>query len=146
MASPTTSVVASIRDWYLPLAICLIIASVVFALSQLRPSRFPTINGKRPFEYSDQRVKQNYSKHAHELLQEGLTKYPGKPFRMIVDYGYVLIFPPEYAQELRNIEDLSHVTAIAQVGWPCYERCRIRTDLVACIDSQRSLPWHGSLL
>lgn len=110
------AVVASVRDWYLPLAVCALVgALVVVTVNQFRSGEFPSINDKQPFEYSDARVKQNYSKHAHELLLEGLNKYPGKPFRMIADYGYVLIFPPEYAQELRNIEALSHVTAIAQV-------------------------------
>ncbi|ETS81536.1 hypothetical protein PFICI_06538 [Pestalotiopsis fici W106-1] len=87
----------------------------IISSSRNSSSAFPTINGRRPFELSDARVKKNFIINGRQLLRNGLEKFNGKPFRILTDHGSTLIFSPAYTQELRNLDNLSHVRAIAQI-------------------------------
>ena len=44
-----------------------------------------------------------------------LKTFGGKPFKILTDFGYATVLPPEYANEVRSIDSLSHVRAIAKV-------------------------------
>lgn len=90
---------------------------LVIFFNRRDPTRglYPTLNDKRPFEFSDARVKRNFIVTGRQLLREGLNKFNGKPFRIITDHGPTVILPPSYIQELRNLDNLSHVRAIAEV-------------------------------
>lgn len=89
---------------------------------------YPTLNDRRPFELSDARVKKNFIVKGRQLLREGIDKFKGKPFRILTDHGPTLIFPPSYTQELRNLDGLSHVRAIAQVECNPISRAVCMTD------------------
>jgi hypothetical protein len=90
---------------------------VGLSLKDWNASKLPTINNKRRFEFSDQRVKQSFVLNARKLLRQGLEKFGGKPFRMLTDHGPTIILSPEYAEEIRNIPELNHVQAIAKVNF-----------------------------
>ncbi|KAH6655942.1 cytochrome P450 [Truncatella angustata] len=76
---------------------------------------YPTLNDRGPFEFSDVRSKKNFVLRGRQLLREGLDKFGGRPFRILTDHGPTVILPPSYIQELRNLDNLSHVRAIAQI-------------------------------
>jgi len=95
---------------------CLFLGSILFILLRSSGrSQLPTINNKGRFEFSNKRIKKNFVLNGRRLLLEGLKKFNGKPFRMLTDFGPAIILPPEYANELRNIESLNHARAIAKV-------------------------------
>ncbi|KAF2129172.1 cytochrome P450 [Dothidotthia symphoricarpi CBS 119687] len=51
-----------------------------------------------------------------DLVEEGQKLYPNKPFRLITDWGKVLMLTPKYAQEIRNDPHLSFTKAIYYDG------------------------------
>ncbi|KAM4067868.1 cytochrome p450 [Hirsutella rhossiliensis] len=77
----------------------------------LRPSHFPLINGKNTLELTNVRPKREFMLRAQEMIAKRLLQVPGQPFRVIADVGEVLILPPEYAQEIRNHDQLSFTQA-----------------------------------
>jgi hypothetical protein len=89
--------------------------ALFYALRSSNGSKLPIINDKRLFEFSDKRTKQNFVLNGRRLLREGLKTFGGKPFKILTDFGYATILPPEYANEVRSIDSLSHVRAIAKV-------------------------------
>lgn len=107
------------RPSFWTLAVSCLSAAILLVLlfSRNDPTRrmYPTLNERRPFELSDARLKKNFIINGRRLLREGLEKFQGGPFRILTDHGPTLIFPPSYTQELRNLDNLSHVLAIAQV-------------------------------
>ncbi|KAK9413738.1 putative Cytochrome P450 [Seiridium unicorne] len=92
-----------------------VVLFAVFFTSDPTRGKYPTLNDWRPFELSSTRVKKNFIANGRRLLRQGLKDFHGKPFRIITDHGPVLILPPSYTQELRNIDDLSHVRAISDI-------------------------------
>lgn len=46
----------------------------VILVFQTSSSQLPTINGRKPFELSDSKVKERYRTNAKELLESGLEK------------------------------------------------------------------------
>jgi hypothetical protein len=89
--------------------------ALFYALRSSNGSKLPIINDKRLREFSDKRTKQNFVLNGRRLLREGLKTFGSKPFKILTDFGYATILPPEYANEVRNIDSLSHVRAIAKV-------------------------------
>lgn len=93
-----------------------ILFSLLYILKGSSERKIPTINDKRAFEFSNERIKKNFALNGRQLLQEGLRKFSGKPFRILTDSGPIIILSPEYVHELRNDGNLNHAQAIAKVG------------------------------
>lgn len=98
--------------WLLLAAIPFIL---IYALQSASAGPLPVINDRGFFEFSETRTKHNFVHNGRALLREGLKRFPGKPFKVLADFGYITILPPTYANELRNNHDLSHASAIAKV-------------------------------
>lgn len=101
------------------LFVCLVFLTLFYVLRASSGSNLPIINDKSYFELSNKRSKQNFIQNGRRLLREGLNKFGGKPFKILTDFGYATVLPPEYANEVRNIDSLSHVRAIAKVCFAC---------------------------
>jgi hypothetical protein len=97
-----------------------ILLIVIYGFQWSNKSKLPIVNKKRLLEFSDNRVKRNFAANGRRLLREGLEQFHGKPFRIQTDFSVTIILPPSYAQELRNLDNLDHVKAIAQVSYVCY--------------------------
>ena len=50
-----------------------------------------------------------------QILAKARRDYPNKPFRLLTDWGEVLILPPTFADEIRNEPKLSFSKAAVQV-------------------------------
>lgn len=94
-----------------------------YALQASRGTKLPILNSKTLFEFSDKRIKENFANNGRRILREGLKKFPGKPFKVLTDFGYATVLPPEYVNEVRNIDAMSHVRAIAKVYFGGSEIC-----------------------
>jgi hypothetical protein len=94
-----------------------------YTLRSSNGSKLPIINDKRLFEFSDKPTKQNFVLNGRRLLREGLKTFGGKPFKILTDFGYATILPPKYADEVRSIDSLSHVRAIAKVWLGGFDGC-----------------------
>lgn len=87
-------------------------------------------------------------KLSREILAKARDLFPNEPFRLITDWGEVLILPPEFADEIRNDPRLSFSKAAMQVSttsntmdFLTSERTtlRYRTTMLEYLDS-RLLP------
>ncbi|XP_044717952.1 cytochrome p450 domain-containing protein [Hirsutella rhossiliensis] len=72
-----------------------------------KPSPFPLVNGKRPFELTNVRSKKLFIVKAGNMISNRLAQVPGLPFRMLADVGEILILPAKYTHEIRNHDELS---------------------------------------
>ncbi|KAF2501141.1 putative cytochrome P450 [Lophium mytilinum] len=105
-----------LQHWYLQIFAGLVPIYLLFVFyRRYEIYRFPVINGPKPFEFSQKRQKREYTIRGRQMLREGLKKFGGKPFNMMTDHGYELVFGPQYIDELRNLEDVSHARAIAKM-------------------------------
>ncbi|KAI1877566.1 hypothetical protein JX265_003574 [Neoarthrinium moseri] len=86
------------------------------------------------------------------LLQfSGQSKYPHQPFRLLTDWGEVIILPPEFADEIRNDPRLSFGEAAMQdnhAGIPGFETVRLvgRTDQLIQTVARKHLTKHLSMV
>ena len=98
--------------------VTLIAVILVFAASVakiFRPSPFPLVNGRRPFELTSIRQKKEFMAGAWDIVLKGLKLAAGKPFRVVADVGEVIILPPKYAYEIRNHQDMPSALATFKV-------------------------------
>lgn len=49
------------------------------------------------------------------ILANARRDYPNEPFRLLTDWGEVVILPPTFADEIRNEPKLSFAIAAVQV-------------------------------
>ncbi|KAG9502202.1 hypothetical protein J7337_005027 [Fusarium musae] len=70
------------------------------------------------------KTRRNFVKLSREILAKARSLFPNEPFRLITDWGEVLILPPEFADEIRNDPRLSFSKAAMQdnhAGIPGFE-------------------------
>ncbi|KAF4414817.1 ent-kaurene oxidase, partial [Fusarium austroafricanum] len=68
--------------------------------------KYPILNPKKPFEFSNGRVVQDFIKNSKQLLAKGRSLYNDKPYKAYTDWGEVLIIPPQFAESLKNNRQL----------------------------------------
>ncbi|KAF5565816.1 putative cytochrome P450 monooxygenase (lovA) [Fusarium phyllophilum] len=70
------------------------------------------------------KTRRNFVKLSREILAKARSLFPDEPFRLITDWGEVLILPPDFADEIRNDPRLSFSKAAMQdnhAGIPGFE-------------------------
>ncbi|KAL3607915.1 hypothetical protein FPOAC2_02905 [Fusarium poae] len=65
-------------------------------------TKYPYINPKKPFEFSNQRVVQDFIENAKEILVKGRSLYKDTPYKAHTDLGDVLVIPPEFIDALKS--------------------------------------------
>ncbi|OJD25220.1 hypothetical protein ACJ73_03415 [Blastomyces percursus] len=80
---------------------------IFFYTQQRRKPNVPLINPKRWFEFSDQRIKQEFVHNAIPMVEKAFTATGNKPFRVQGDSDEITVLPPNVANEIRNDDRLS---------------------------------------
>ncbi|KAH6956090.1 cytochrome P450 monooxygenase [Fusarium avenaceum] len=78
--------------------------------------------------FKTNRARRNFVKLSKEILAKARTLFPDQPFRLMTDWGEVLILPPQFAAEIRNDPRLSFSKAAMQdnhAGIPGFETVRL---------------------
>ncbi|RGP62351.1 putative cytochrome p450 monooxygenase lova [Fusarium sporotrichioides] len=99
--------------------------------------KYPFINPKKPFEFSNQRVVQDFIENAKDILTKGRSLYKGKPYKAHTDLGDVLVIPPEYVDTLKSERklDFSEVGKDDTHGYiPGFEPIGSPFDLVPLVN------------
>jgi len=94
---------------------------VKFVIRYRKFSRFPLINGKRPFEFTWTQAKKRCYENAKELIQDGFTKN-SNGFRLVTEAESRIILDPKYANELKNDGRLSLSEFLEHVSKDAIER------------------------
>ncbi|KAK1675800.1 cytochrome P450 [Colletotrichum godetiae] len=70
-------------------------------------AKLPEINPLKPFEFSNSRRILEFYQTSKELMLKGRAKFGENPFRLMTEWGNVLVLPPTFIQELRSDPNLS---------------------------------------
>ncbi|KAF5664267.1 hypothetical protein FHETE_7149 [Fusarium heterosporum] len=93
---------------------CIIVVGLTIWYFSGDRSQYPLINPRGAFQFTHGKVKQHFIRNGRQLLDSGLEKYNGRPFRVMTDHGMMTVLHPKYTDELRNIPQLNHARAIAK--------------------------------
>ncbi|EGU79217.1 hypothetical protein FOXB_10248 [Fusarium oxysporum f. sp. conglutinans Fo5176] len=97
------------------------------------------------------KTRRSFVKLSREILAKARNLFPDEPFRLITDWGEVLILPPEFADEIRNDPRLSFSKAAMQdnhAGIPGFETVALvgREDQLIQKVARKQLTKHLSIL
>ncbi|CAJ2507529.1 Uu.00g087150.m01.CDS01 [Anthostomella pinea] len=104
-----TAMDMGIRPYLIPLFVCVLACYYLFGT---KSSEFELINPRKPFQFTDVEAKKHFQTHAKRLIHKALDAAHGKPYRAITEIGETIVLPNKYAQEVRNIPELSFDSAI----------------------------------
>lgn len=100
-------------------------------------SQIPLVTDKSSWDFSGKKAKEDFMVNCRGVIKRGFEKVrampisediiwerwsnhakvgASKPFRVISDIGDMLILPPAWAHDIRNIEELSHGEFMKEVG------------------------------
>ncbi|KAF9768909.1 hypothetical protein IL306_013732 [Fusarium sp. DS 682] len=68
--------------------------------------KYPVLNPKKPFEWTNTRVVKEFSENSKSLLAHARSIYGDRPYRAYTDTGKVLVIPPSWIDALRNNKQL----------------------------------------
>lgn len=122
------------------LAIVALISFVVFT----QRSKYPIANAPAWLELTTLR-RMKYMKDGHTVLDNALKQYGEKPFKLLTNSGMVTVFPPEYANMIRNERQLVFAKAFAHVGLKSYAVVICLTNLLLRILQPKCLVWNRSI-
>ncbi|THC90536.1 hypothetical protein EYZ11_009999 [Aspergillus tanneri] len=94
-----------------PLLGVLLLSALTLFYTPLTRPQLPLVNDKKPFELQYANAKKRFVTDARNLIKNGLTKTSA--FRIVTENGNKIVLSPKYANEIRNIEELSFNAAIA---------------------------------
>lgn len=95
------------------IAVCAAVALASFIkLSPRDSEKFPTINPQTGFEILGKARRQDYAQHSASYVSQGQQRFPGKPFKLMADFGELMVLPPSYAHEIRNEPNLIFMKAL----------------------------------
>ncbi|KAJ3548702.1 hypothetical protein NM208_g877 [Fusarium decemcellulare] len=111
-------------------AILLAVAPAITSLTVSRKAKAQTVPLANPSGslLGSNRTRRNFVKLSREILAKARSLFPDQPFRLMTDWGEVLILPPEFADEIRNDPRLSFARAAMQdnhAGIPGFETVRL---------------------
>lgn len=97
------------------LAVCVTGAVAYLAQSTSSDAKnFPTINPISGIEIIGKARKDDYARRGYKYFEEGVRKFPGKPFNVWTDFGQVTVLPSQWAHDIRNEPSLHFMKAIHQ--------------------------------
>jgi hypothetical protein len=68
--------------------------------------KYPVLNPKKPFEWSDRRVTQDFIANSRSLLTKARALYKDQPYWAYTEWGENLVIPPEFLDSLKGNRQL----------------------------------------
>ncbi|CAG7559083.1 unnamed protein product [Fusarium equiseti] len=92
-----------------PAILCVLTLLSLYILKYLlvdSTGKYPILNPKKPFEFSNNRVVRDFIKNSKHLLAKGRSLYNDKPYKAYTDWGKVVVIPPHFVEFLKNNRQL----------------------------------------
>ncbi|KAF4950622.1 hypothetical protein FSARC_13127 [Fusarium sarcochroum] len=126
----------------LSLILCLLTKAHLFQ-THGGTGKIPLANGTGSF-LAKLRARTQFIKNSKEILSKARDRYSGQPFRLLTDWGELLILPPAFADEIRNDDRLSFAKAATKdnhAGIPGFETIHLigKTDQPVQVVARRYL-------
>lgn len=125
----------------LPWAITGMIALVwvlSFSLEEDFPhTKYPLQNPRKFWDVTSWKAKWDFIFGVRTILEKRIAEAPNEPYRILTDFGDMTILPPDYANEIRNSEDLSFDRVVEKVRCDAYSG-RVRWIRKADINNRTS--------
>lgn len=111
--------IGSILGGSQPAVLCILTLLLLYFLKYLlvdSTGKYPILNPKKPFEFSNNRVVRDFIKNSKHLLAKGRSLYNDKPYEAYTDWGKVVIIPPHFVEALKNNRQLEFMETAKDVG------------------------------
>nr|QKX96248.1 CYP68J5 [Aspergillus ochraceus] len=80
----------------------IVVLAAAYWLATLQPSDLPELNPAKPFEFTNRRRVHEFVENSKSLLARGRELHGHEPYRLMSEWGSLIVLPPECADELRN--------------------------------------------
>ncbi|KAG5974945.1 hypothetical protein E4U55_007957 [Claviceps digitariae] len=94
------------RPYYSATVLVLAIGMVTLHALTKKKTNAPFVNPPGFFDFFATRQKLQAVHRAQSLMKDACKAFPGKCFRIMTNFGEVMVLPNKYANELRNDERL----------------------------------------
>lgn len=76
---------------------------------------YPLQNPRKFWDITAWKSKWDFIFGVRQILEKRIAEAPNEPFRILTDFGDMTILPPDYANEIRNRDDLSFDRVVEKV-------------------------------
>ncbi|KAG4271066.1 hypothetical protein FPRO04_11294 [Fusarium proliferatum] len=116
---------SQLLPFYIAVFICTLVPwAIRFSCPESRKGSVVPLANPPESLFGTSKTRRSFVKLSREILAKARGLFPNEPFRLITDWGEVLILPPEFADEIRNDPRLSFSKAAMQdnhAGIPGFE-------------------------
>ncbi|ETS76915.1 hypothetical protein PFICI_10789 [Pestalotiopsis fici W106-1] len=102
----------------------LVIPNVIVLYTWKCRTILPLVNPKRSYELTSSRAVREFTTSARDIIYSAVNQFGSKPFRVISDFGEVIILRPQQGDEIRNDKRLSftgQLETMFQANLPGFE-------------------------
>ena len=78
--------------------------------------KYPVLNPRKPFEFSNNRAVRDFIKNSKPLLAKGRSLYNDQPYEAYTEWGKVVVIPPHFVEALKNNRQLEFLEASKEVS------------------------------
>jgi len=88
----------------------------------LRPEQddLPELNPRMPPELTDRRRILDFIRNSKTILQNGRVRFKDKPYKVMSEWGRMVVLPPECVDELRSDPRMYFTTPVTDVSFKSY--------------------------
>lgn len=95
---------------------------VSYSVREQPLANVPLVTKKTFWDFTGKKAREAFAANARAVIKQGFAKVgASRPFRIISDQGEMLILPPSLANDIRNIDALSHAEFMKEV-YLCFFR------------------------
>lgn len=76
---------------------------------------YPLQNPRKFWDITAWKSKWDFIFGVRKILEKRIAEAPNEPYRILTDFGDMTILPPDYANEIRNSDDLSFDRVVEKV-------------------------------
>ncbi|CAI6087324.1 unnamed protein product [Clonostachys chloroleuca] len=85
-----------------------------------RQDSLPELNPRKPFEFTNRRRILEFIRNSKTILGEGRQRFKDKPYKLMSEWGSMVVLPPECADELRSDPRMDFSTPVEDVDSHAY--------------------------
>lgn len=107
---------------YLPFLVVIVLLILIYGhqTKSSKPHLAPLVNPKRPFEFTNERVRKEFITNCKGLIHDWFKIHPDKPMRVNGDVGEYTILPPSMIAEV----DKEHLVSLTRWSY------KVRVELL----------------
>ncbi|KAF3023107.1 hypothetical protein E8E14_013516 [Neopestalotiopsis sp. 37M] len=113
---------------FVAVIILLLVPNIIILFTWKWNSALPLVNPKRSYEVTSSRAVREFTTSAKDIIYTAVKRFGSRPFRVISDFGEVVILRPQQGDEIRNDKRFSftgQLETMFQANLPGFEPYRM---------------------